>query len=64
VTVSSFTADDPFPAATVVVSDLGEPAAPAQYRAGTDVREDGIITVESLDRILAQTPAPTPTVPA
>ncbi len=64
VTVSSFTADDPFPAATVVVSDLGEPAAPAQYRAGTDVREDGIITVESLDRILAQTPAPAPGVPA
>jgi beta-phosphoglucomutase-like phosphatase (HAD superfamily) len=64
VTVSSFTADDPFPAAAVVVSDLGEPSAPAQYRAGTDVREDGIITVESLDRILTQTPAPVPTVRA
>lgn len=64
VTVSSFTAQDPFPAAAVVVSDLGEPGSAAHYRAGTDVREDGIITVASLDRILAQTPAPAPAVPA
>src|SRR6478752_90640 len=40
VTVSSFTGADPFPAATVVVSDLGEPGAPAQVRAGLDVRND------------------------
>lgn len=58
VTVSSFTAQDPFPAAAVVVSDLGEPAAPAQYRAGADVRTDGIITVASLQRILTETAAP------
>jgi beta-phosphoglucomutase-like phosphatase (HAD superfamily) len=64
VTVSSFTAQDPFPAAAVVVSDLGEPSAPAQYRAGADVREDGIITVASLERILTDTPAPATSVPA
>ena len=64
VTVSSFTADDPFPAAAVVVSDLGEPSAPARLLAGADVRENGIVTVSSLERILAETPAPEATVPA
>lgn len=64
VTVSSFTGEDPFPAAGTVVSDLGEPGAPAQFRAGVDVREDGIVTVASLDRILTQTPAPATAVPA
>lgn len=64
VTVSSFTAHDPFPAAAVVVSDLGEPDAPAQYRAGADVRDGGIVTVASLDRILTETPAPGAAVPA
>lgn len=64
VTVSSFTVQDPFPAAAIVVSDLGEPDAPAQYRAGRDVRDNGVITVSSLDRILAETPAPAAAVPA
>ncbi|WP_395729305.1 HAD-IA family hydrolase [Nakamurella sp.] len=64
VTVSSFTAQDPFPAAAVVVSDLGEPSAPAQYRAGADVRADGIITVASLQRILTETAAPATAVSA
>ena len=60
VTVSSFTAQDPFPAAGIVVSDLGEPGAPGRYRAGLDVRHDGVIDVASLERLLAQTTAPAP----
>ncbi|MBK8446787.1 MAG: HAD-IA family hydrolase [Micropruina sp.] len=53
VTVSHFTVDDPFPAASVVVGDLGEPGAPAQVLAGEDVRDaDGLISYESLQRIL------------
>lgn len=58
VTVSSFTAQHPFPAAGIVVSDLGEPGAPATYRAGQDVRHDGVIDVASLEQLLASTPAP------
>ena len=54
VTVSHFTVDDPFPAARIVVSDLGEPDAPAQLIAGEDVRDaDGLISFESLERIRA-----------
>lgn len=53
VTVSHFTMNDPFPAASVVVSDLGEPGAPAHVLAGEDVRDaDGLISYESLQRIL------------
>ena len=58
VTVSSFTGGDPFPAATLVVSDLGEPGAPAELRAGLDVRTDGIVDVASLSRMLDEAPAP------
>ena len=46
VTVSSFTGDDPFPAAAVVVS-LGAGCA-AQLRAGLDVRNDGVVDVAAL----------------
>jgi beta-phosphoglucomutase-like phosphatase (HAD superfamily) len=58
VTVSSFTADDPFPAAAIVVSDLGEPGAPAQLRAGRDVRHAGVVDVASLTTLLDEAPAP------
>ncbi len=58
VTVSSFTGDDPFPAAAVVLSDLGEPGSPAAFRAGLDVRHDGVVDLASLEQILARTPAP------
>ena len=44
--------EDPFPAAAVVVSDLGEPAAPAQLISGEDIRDaEGLISFESLQRI-------------
>ena len=58
VTVSSFTGGDPFPAAATVVSDLGEPGAPAQLRAGLDVRNDGVVDVAALARLLDETAAP------
>ncbi len=59
VTVSSFTADDPFPAAASVVTDLGEPGAPSDLKAGLDARnENGIIDVSSLNTLLDQTSAP------
>ena len=51
VTVSHFTKNDPFPAARIVVSDLGEPDAPAELIAGDDVRHDGMITFASLQTI-------------
>ncbi|WP_330351180.1 HAD-IA family hydrolase [Streptomyces sp. NBC_00582] len=55
VTTSHFTADDPFPDARTVLSDLGEPAAPAGFLAGKDVRNDqGVVDVRSLHRILAE----------
>ena len=43
--------NDPFPAARIVVSDLGEPDAPAELIAGDDVRHDGMITFASLQTI-------------
>lgn len=53
VTVSHFTVDDPFPAAVVVVKDLGEPGSPAVVLAGDDVRDSrGVIGIESLQRIV------------
>ena len=58
VTVSSFTGGDPFPAATVVVSDLGEPGAPAQLRAGLDIRNEGVVDVAALSRVLEEANAP------
>ena len=58
VTVSSFTVEDPFPAAATVVSDLGEPGAPAQLRAGVDVRNDGVVDVAALTELLEKVPAP------
>ncbi|PWJ25442.1 HAD superfamily hydrolase (TIGR01509 family) [Branchiibius hedensis] len=61
VTISSLTADDSFPAAATVVSDLGEPDAPAQYRSGLDVRDvDGTVTVPSLQLILDKADRPWP----
>ena len=54
VTVSHFTVDDPFPAARIVVSDLGEPDAPGTLIAGDDVRHDGMITVASLEQIVGE----------
>ncbi len=54
VTVSHFTADDDFPAATSVVSDLGEAGAPSLTLRGADLtRADGTITVASLEAALA-----------
>lgn len=52
VTVSHFTKSDPFPSARIVVSDLGEPGAPAELISGEDVRDaEGLISFESLQRI-------------
>lgn len=53
VTVSTFTVNEEFPNATTVMSDLGEPGAPASIREGSDVLVDGMMTVESLDKVLA-----------
>ncbi|WP_182171141.1 HAD-IA family hydrolase [Flaviflexus equikiangi] len=53
VTLSTFTTNEEFPRATSVVTNLGEPGAPAAVREGADVRRDGMITVESLDEILS-----------
>lgn len=54
VTVSHFTREDPFPAAAVVVEDLGEPGSPAVVLAGDDVRDErGVIGLESLEKIAA-----------
>lgn len=61
VTVSSFTTRDPFPAASVVVSDLGEPGEAATFLAGVDLRHEGLIDLESLRAAVASTPAPRPT---
>lgn len=58
VTVSSFTTRDPFPAASVVVSNLGEPDQPAEFLAGVDLRHDGLIDLESLRAAVASTAAP------
>lgn len=54
VTLSTFTVNEEFPKATTVVSDLGEPGSPASLREGEDVLDDGMITVESLEKILAR----------
>lgn len=54
VTVSHFTQNDPFPDARIVVSDLGEPGAPARLIAGEDVRHDGMITFASLQTIAGE----------
>jgi len=52
VTVSHFTAQDPFPDAVVVVDHLGELDSPAVVRAGEDVRDErGVIGLTSLERI-------------
>ena len=52
VTVSHFTKSDPFPSARIVVSDLGEPGAPAELISGEDIRDaEGLISFESLQRI-------------
>jgi len=52
VTVSHFTAEDPFPDAVTVVDDLGELDHPARVRAGEDVRDErGVIGLASLERI-------------
>ena len=55
VTVSYFTGEDPFPAASTVVSSLGDPQHPAQLLAGADVRDPAtlMVTVASLEQILA-----------
>lgn len=53
VTVSHFTVEDPFPAATTVVNHLGMPGEPAEVLAGEDVRNaDGVIDVASLEKML------------
>ncbi|MHB8188098.1 MAG: hypothetical protein ACYDDU_18930, partial [Dermatophilaceae bacterium] len=53
VTVSYFTAEDNFAAATVVVNDLGEPDSPAKVRAGAQVlNAAGYIDVSSLVHVL------------
>jgi HAD superfamily hydrolase (TIGR01509 family) len=53
VTHSHFTTDDSFPDASAVLSDLGEPNAPARLIAGADVRNaDGVVDVRTLESIL------------
>ena len=54
-TVSYFTGEDPFPAASTVVSSLGDPQHPAQLLAVADVRDPAtlMVTVASLEQILA-----------
>ena len=52
VTVNHYTAEDPFPAAATVVSQLGEPNDPARTLSGPDLTEGGIITLASLEKVL------------
>ena len=53
VTVSHFTHDDAFPAATTIVSALGEADAPASLIAGLDARNaDGFVDLAGLERVL------------
>ncbi|GAA2171621.1 HAD family hydrolase [Agrococcus versicolor] len=53
VTVSHFTHDDDFPAATSIVDALGESDAPATLIAGLDVRDaDGVVHLAGLERLL------------
>jgi len=53
VTLSTFTVNEEFPQATTVLSNLGEPGEPASIREGEDVLTDGIVTVESLEKVLS-----------
>ncbi|MCV7225110.1 HAD-IA family hydrolase [Mycolicibacterium komossense] len=54
VTVSHFTAQDSFPAATTVVDHLGESDRPATVRAGVDVRNTrGFVDLDGIAAVLA-----------
>lgn len=54
VTVSHFTAEDAFPAATTVVDHLGGPGAASKLIDGLDVRNPGgIIDVDSLESVIS-----------
>ncbi|MEZ7898365.1 MAG: HAD-IA family hydrolase [Flaviflexus sp.] len=53
VTLSTFTVNEEFPQATTVLSNLGVPGEPASIREGEDVLTDGIVTVESLEKVLS-----------
>lgn len=48
VTVSSFTTEEVFPEASAVVTDLGEPGAPARLLRGGIALEDGLVTLSGL----------------
>ncbi|MBC3190330.1 HAD-IA family hydrolase [Pseudonocardia sp. C8] len=53
VTLSHFTVDDTFPAASAVLSDLGDVGAPARLVSGTDVRNsDGVVDLATLEKTL------------
>ncbi|MEU1301653.1 HAD-IA family hydrolase [Streptomyces shenzhenensis] len=54
VTVSHYTAEDAFPAAGAVVSDLGDPGLPrVELRAGVDPRNaDGFVDLEGIERVV------------
>ncbi|MGC5616383.1 HAD-IA family hydrolase [Georgenia sp. Z1491] len=52
VTLSHFTRDDDFPAASVVVDHLGEPDDATAVRAGADVLNLGVVDVASLEALL------------
>ncbi len=54
VTVSSFTTGDDFTGAALVLSDLGEPGQPSTVIAApAGVRPDGMVTVQTLEQLLA-----------
>ncbi|MFT4111039.1 HAD-IA family hydrolase [Propionicimonas sp.] len=54
VTVSTYTAEDDFSGAALVVSDLGEPGAPPVVLAApAGVRPDGMVTIDVLSQLLA-----------
>ncbi|RIV34583.1 HAD-IA family hydrolase [Micromonospora radicis] len=52
VTVSAYTHEDDFPAATAVLSDLGEPGRPATVLAGDLALHDGIVGLATLEAVL------------
>ncbi len=61
VTHSALSAQESFPHASIIVSNLGEPDAPAELRGGRidalearDMLEDGMVTVATLEKILNQ----------
>lgn len=51
ITLSSFTQDDPFPHAAVVVDHLGDPDEPTKVRQGPNILDNGMVTLAGFDSL-------------